>query len=483
MGGKERFYYDIMALHPEVTGSCILVIVHYPDRSKKRFIVDCGLFQEEKYSKYNEDFPFDAENIDFCIVTHNHVDHTGRLPLLVKNGFKGNIYTSVDTKTLLPLALYDSYKVLSDMAKRNHTKNLYSDSYVATTLQRVKPVKFAQNQLPTTELEYCETVDVDESIKITMLPNGHLPGAAVVLVSIRYPGYQSIDLMFTGDFNSKNMFFDVPDIPEAIKKLPLTIVQESTYGTTDSSETIRTFEKNVLDCINNGGTAVNMVFSLGRMQEVLYTLKVMQDEGKLSTDIPIYVDGSLGQSYTQIYLKGLIYIKEEMQNFLPQNVFWVNKLSRSEALNSVECKIVVTTSGMGNYGPAPQYIIRYIRQGKNLIQFTGYTAEGTLGARLKEAENGDIVKVGGMFVTKQAKVEYTTEFSAHAKADEIIAFLQQFENLKLVLVNHGETEVKEEFAKRIVKEVNAKDVGILDRSQLYRVGPYGFVKSMSTRFS
>lgn len=92
MGSKERFYVDIMALHPEVTGSCILLIVNYPDGEKKRFIVDCGLFQESEYAKYNEGFPFNAENIEFCVITHNHVDHTGRLPLLTKQGFSGDIY-------------------------------------------------------------------------------------------------------------------------------------------------------------------------------------------------------------------------------------------------------------------------------------------------------------------------------------------------------------------------------------------------------
>ena len=137
MGAKERFYVDIMALQPEVTGSCNLVIVNYPNGEKTRFIVDCGLFQESDYSQYNASFPFNAENIEFCVVTHNHVDHTGRLPLLVKKGFTGEIYTSKATAILLPLALADSYKVLKDVAKRNNAKQLYSESDVAETLRHV----------------------------------------------------------------------------------------------------------------------------------------------------------------------------------------------------------------------------------------------------------------------------------------------------------------------------------------------------------
>ncbi len=385
MGSKERFYVDIMALQPEVTGSCNLVIVNYPNGEKTRFIVDCGLFQESEYSKYNECFPFNAENIEFCAITHNHVDHTGRLPLLVKKGFTGEIYTSKATAILLPLALADSYKVLKDVAKRNNTKQLYSESDVAETLRHVSATDFTKS------------VDINPNIRLTMFKNGHLIGAALILIQVRYKGYPNINLLFTGDYNNKNIFFNIPKLRKAVKRLPLTIIQESTYGTTNSDEVTECFEENVLKCIRSGGTVVNMAFSLGRFQEILYKLKTMQDEGKLSTDIPIFADG-------------------------------------------------------------------------------------TLGSRLKMAQDGDVVTIGGMVAIKKARVEYTTEFSAHAKADEMIEFLQQFEDIKLILINHGETSVKEEFAKRILQEVNSKNVGILNREYLYRVGPYGFIKTMSTKF-
>lgn len=470
MGIKERFYVDIMALHPGVTGSCNLVIVNYPDGEKTRFIVDCGIFQEEDYSQYNRGFSFCAENVEFCVITHNHVDHTGRLPLLVKEGFRGPIYTSSSTRVLLPLALEDAYKVLKDVAKRNNTKQLYSDMDVFKTLPLIEPIEFLKEK------------DVDEHIRITMFNNGHLVGAAIVLVQIRYKGYEDINLLFTGDYNNKNVFFQVKKLPKLVKKMPLTIIQESTYGTTNSCESVECFEKNILECIENGGTAVNLVFSLGRFQEILYKLKNMQDSGKLSTDIPIFADGKLGLKYTRLFLEGRLDLKEEAINFLPQNLNFVTKENREEVLESEQSKIIVTTSGMGTYGPAPQYIIKYIRGEKNLIQFTGFTAEGTLGSRLKNAKEGEMVSVGGMLVMKMARVEYTTEFSAHAKADEMIEFLKQFTDIKLILVNHGEPAVKEKFAKRIIREIDPKNIGILDREYLYRVGHHGFIKTMSTKF-
>ena len=122
MGKKERFYADLMATQPEVTGSCNLIIVKLPNDETIRFVVDCGLFQEKEYEELNNALPFNAENVDFCLVTHNHVDHTGRLPLMVKKGFFKKIYATETTCKLLPLALNDSFKVLRDISKRKKQK-------------------------------------------------------------------------------------------------------------------------------------------------------------------------------------------------------------------------------------------------------------------------------------------------------------------------------------------------------------------------
>ena len=137
---------------------------------------------------------------------------------------------------------------------------------------------------------------------------------------------------------------------------------------------------------------------------------------------------------------------------------------------------------MGSYGPAQVYIPEYITNKNALIHFTGYTAEGTLGYELKNAEVGDIVEVAGLLLKKGAQVEYTTEYSAHAKADEMIDFLKQFTNLKLILINHGELSTKNIFAERIVKEVEPKRVGVLGKEYFFRVNQYGLVKTLATKF-
>ena len=470
MGSKERFYADIMALQPEVTGSCNLVIVKYPNGKSSKFVVDCGLFQERTYQEHNRSFPFDSDNIDFVLVTHNHVDHVGRLPLLVKNGYEGKIYTSKQTETFLPLALYDSCKVLKDTAKRNHTKNLYDEENVATTLSRV------------VGCDYEQSICVSSNIKATFFKNGHLIGAALILVQISYPGYTDINILFTGDFNNKNVFFDVPDLPNWVLNLPLTIVQESTYGYMDSTEIKPVIQDNIVSCIEKGKTALCMVFSLGRCQEILYMLKCMQKDGKIDRNIPIYLDGKLAFRYTELYCKAELDIKEEMLDFLPENLTYVDKVSRPSIIEDNNSKVIVTTSGMGTYGPAQVYIPAYIGREGCLIQFTGYTAEGTLGRELKDTLKGGVVTAGGLVKIKYANVEYTNEMSAHAKADEMLAFLKKFNNLKLVLVNHGELESKKILAARITDEVKPKDVAILGRDYLFRISPYGLIRSFTTSY-
>lgn len=470
MGKSERFYADVMAMHPEVTGSCNLVIVKLPNGETIRFVVDCGLFQEREYEELNSTLPFYPEKVEFAVVTHNHVDHTGRLPFMVKNGFDKALYTTKTTCQLLPLALYDSYKVLKDVAKRKNRSYLYSEADVEKTLSLLKPCQFA------------ETIEVSQNVKITFLKNGHLIGAAMILVRISYPEFNDINLLFTGDYKSSNLFFDVDPVPEWILDLPLTVIQESTYGNMDTSQIHKCFKDNILDCISNSGTVVAPVFSLGRSQEILYELKCMQDEGVLSKEVPIYLDGSLAIRYTDLFIKGKLDIKENMLNFLPENLTYVNRSNRMYVLEDTERKIILTTSGMGSYGPAQVYIPEYITRKNALIHFTGYTAEGTLGSRLKNTPLGDTVEIGGLIARKLARVEYTTEYSAHAKANEMIEFLKQFRNLKLVLVNHGEAEVKNTFANRILKEVETKNVGLLGRDYFFRVSPYGLVKTLSTKF-
>lgn len=474
MGNVNRLYVDVIALHSEVTGSCMLLIVKFPNGCTKRLILDCGLFQECTYSQLNRLLPFDCSAIDYVFVTHNHVDHTGRLPLLVKNGYRGPIFMTDTTSKLISLALEDSYKVLRNKAKMAHEDQLYLDSDVEETLHLVKGCP------------YEKTIRLDENIKVTFFMNGHLPGASIILLQIKYrehdKHYEDVNLLFTGDYNNKNLFFDVPSIPKWVHQLPVTIIQESTYGDMDSTSVEYVFERNVLNAIAEGKEVVVPVFSLGRSQEIMYILKTWQDQGKLSKEVPIYLDGKLARRYTDIYLRDGLDNKEECRSFLPENFTEVcNSDIRQSIMNDNACKIILTTSGMGSYGPAQTYLPAYLKRSNALIHFTGYCAEGTLGRRLYDCVKNDKVDIAGLQVKKLADVAFTSEFSAHAKADELIDFLRPFENIKLLLVNHGTAEKKEIYANRVVDEIDPKNVGILGRDYFFRVDGYGLVKSLSSK--
>lgn len=471
MGNKFKMYLDVMACHPEVTGSCFLCVLKLPDRQTIKFLVDCGLFQEEKYSNLNDDLPFDCENIDFVLLTHNHVDHTGRLPLLFKRGFRGKIYTSNPTKLLLPLALNDSYKVLSDVYKRNHKKRLYDEKDVKLTLENVEGLNFN------------EKIKVTPNIYITLLKNGHLFGASMILVEISYPDEEPINLLFTGDYNNKNYFFEVDDIPKEVKDLRISVIIESTYGDMSVKEVNSDyFQQKVIEAVSEDKTIVLPSFSLGRSQEVLLELKKLQDSNVLDDNIPIYFDGKLAHAYTKILLNFKSLINFEIEDFLPNSLTFVDSDIRETLLNTDETKIIVTTSGMGTYGPAQVYIPYFISKQKALILFTGYTAEGTLGSELKVSNNGDIVKVGGLLCKKQAEVSYCNQFSAHAKKEELIELLNKFNNLRAVLINHGEEITKQRFAESVLERIDTNKVGIIDREYFFRIGSFGIIKSLSTKF-
>lgn len=473
MGQKNRLYVDIMSTHPEVTGSCILCIAKYQTGEKIKFAVDCGLFQEEKYETLNLSLPFNSKELDFILATHNHIDHIGRLPFAVKEGFYKNIFTTKATKKLMKPALENSCKVLQDLAKRNNTKPLYDEINVEETLKRVNGCDFNT------------PVEVVPNVKVTLFKNGHLPGAALILAQISSYYSEDINILFTGDYNNKNVFFDVPELPQWVYDLPLTIVTESTYGEVNSSDLNQTFESNIIEAVKQNKNIVIPVFSLGRAQEILYLLKKMQDSQKITTNYPIYLDGPLTQTYTGIYQKSNIGINDELkENFLPSNLNYI--LSCEERLSitsNPRPKIVVTSSGMASHGPAQMHIPAVISRENGLVHFTGYTAEGTLGRRLQETAYNEPVSVGGLIVKKLGEVKYTNEFSSHAKADEMIDFLKKFNNLKLVLINHGQTETKEKFASRIIDSVHPKNVGILGRDYFFRINSYGLVKTMGTKFT
>ncbi len=469
MGKKEKFYASITALHPEVSGSCIHVCVKHPDGRKNIFIVDCGLFQEKKYEQLNkEKFPFDCENIDFVLITHNHTDHMARLPMLTKGGFYKKIYATKATSHLMGPALMNSYQIMKENAKRMKLKPLYDDTDVENVLMQVVPC----------ELE--KTIDVNDGIKITYCDNGHLIGAGMILVQISEPGEEDINLFFTGDYKPDNLLKEVNDIPDWITELPVTIVIESTYGNIEKSEIKKHFEEDIERLLKDGKSLILPLIAQERVQSTLYKLKMMQEDGRISKDIPMSLDGKLAQTYTNMFRNCDLGLSEDKIDFLPENLTMVDKKNRGQIIGYKGQQIILTTSGMLDHGPAQIYIPEFIENENYVFYISNYCAEGTLGRKLLEAEENSTIKLLDNEYQIKASIMWTEESSSHGKANELEALLRKFKHPELVLINHGEESSQEAFAERVDNAKITKDVELLSGHSA-RVTHYGLSKIMGAK--
>lgn len=468
MGKRYKFSADIAGKHGGVTGSCILVSVHSPI-SDVKFVVDCGLYQGEPNSeaKNDADLDFKASKIDFVLVTHNHTDHIGRLPVLYKNFYYGKVHTTVDTKKMMPLALKDNEKIIKLYAEKNKKKPIYNSNDVDSVVSNIEAHEFN------------ETFEPYPEIKVTMFKNGHLVGAAIILVQITCDGYEDINLLFTGDYKSNNIFFNVPELPNWVKELPLHIICESTYGCVDAEEVHENvFISNLEKWFKEGKrTIVVPALSQGRYQEVNYDIKVAQKKGIIDPSIPVRGDGNLAIKYSNIYKYGLD-IREDMKDFLPFNFSFVEGEERESIIRNVSSpQIIITTSGMGTFGPAQEYLARLIERPDVGIHFTSYLSHESLGKRLLEAPQNEMLTVGAVVKRKNATVLTTGQYSSHAKRNEIINFLKQFHNIRSICINHGEPEVKEKFAIHC-KNVLQTQVAVLGDGYTLRVDTWGLVKTI-----
>ena len=464
---KEQVTCHMTSLNPEVTGSLHYVTVK-KDLRTINFIVDCGLYQEKAYNELNsKKFPFYEEKVDFVLITHNHADHMGRLPYLVNGGFTGKIYATRDTSKLMKIALEDSFKIEKEEARKQKRPLMYDLNDFENTLNQIVPCNFE-------EVQY-----VDKNVKVTFFMNGHLLGAAIILVQISFHGEKDINLLFTGDYKPHNIFFDVKGLPEWVQELPLTVVTESTYGYMDTTEVSYHMEKDLVQAIKAGKTVLITVFAQGRTQEILYLLKDMQRQGKISEEIPIRLDGNLAQQYTYVYKNCDLLVEYGKDEFLPKNISMISKENRMGIIQDRRQQIILTTSGMADHGPAQLYLENWVSRKDILVYIPGYTSPDTLGYKLQHPINGKVI-INGKDCSMNAEVITTSEWSSHAKADEIIKFLQQFKHLNMVLINHGQFEVKDQFAQRVIEQVKTKHVGILGETT-YRISCYGYVKHMGAK--
>lgn len=473
MGTQIRNYAKLMAANNGVTGSNFVLTSILPHGREINLMVDCGIFKEKKDEKYNDSLIFNPRKIDYAFITHVHDDHIGKLPLLMKQGYRGEVYCSSDSKILAPLVLADSQKIQAINARRQRRPAPYELSHVYEARRRLVSSRYNKWRI------------LDQNVRYMLLGNGHLQGAAMMLINLRDHNGEEVYFLFTGDLAEDNLFFDVPRIPPKILGLPLNIITEATYGDVNSYEEQEpNFWSEMEKLSRTCTTIVIPTFSLGREQEMLYNIKCMQKCRVLSKKIEIDVDGRLGINYTKLFLSGVLNISSHMRDFLPENCNFIeSQEERERIMRSSKPKIIITTSGMATHGPAQFWIPHYVSDKSAAIFFTGYCASGTYGRKLLEAEQGEyfFADNGRLLGQKMATVLQTSEFSKHIRADEEIEFLSKFKNIKSITYSHGEPEVKDMMAERTFRELGIRKVGVINRKVGFCIGKYGITKTFETR--
>jgi len=393
-------------------------------------LIDCGLFQgdHESYLKNWNAFDFDARDIDAVVLTHAHLDHCGRLPRLIAQGYRGKIYCTPATAELAEVVLEDNLHIMAEKAAYEKLPALYSAKDIQTTRERWK------------HLNYYQTFSLSEKINLTLFNAGHILGSSMAMIET-----DNKKILFTGDLGAKNMPL-VKDADE-IKQADYVIL-DSTYGDRVHEQT-KVRDQRLLDHVQKitikNSTLVISVFAIERTQDIL---KVLNDyyEKHLDFKVPVYLDSPMAESATQVYSKYQDQLNQKSQDTLRHDndifsfphLHIMRTVNDSKKINSVPApKIIVTGSGMAEGGRILHHLAHYAPNKNDHILFMGFQVPGTLGHSLTSgAFDFDYF---GKKVKVAATIEKQDGFSAHADQSDIIDWLNNFSiKPKKVFLAHGD---------------------------------------------
>jgi metallo-beta-lactamase family protein len=410
-----------------VTGSKYLLEV-----GRLRILVDCGLFQGLKQLRLKNwaKLPIDPASVDAVILTHAHIDHTGYLPLFVRNGFAGKVYCTYGTRDLCEILLPDSAHLQEEEAKfankygfsKHHPAlPLYTRDDALKALSLLSPVDFEQE------------VNLGDGVSFTMTPNGHILGSAFARIS---DGKKSI--VFSGDIGRPQHL--LINAPTPIKQADY-LVLESTYGdrTHDKTDPKIKLAETINRTIKRGGKVIVPVFAVGRAQEILYSIHLLKAEGKIA-DVPVYLNSPMAIDATQIFVRhsGEHRLSHAECEAMCRTARMVNTVEQSKALNeNRQPMIILAASGMASGGRVVHHIEAFAPNPHNTILFVGFQAAGTRGAAMVGGASS--VKIHGEYVPINAEIGFISNMSAHGDYLEILDWLRGFESApKRTFITHGE---------------------------------------------
>ncbi len=431
-----------------VTGSNFLLETHTPGGEPFRVLIDCGLRQGSRYVERDnfEPFPFNPSEIKAVFVTHAHIDHTGLLPKLVKQGFNGKIYGTAPTRDFAYELLMDSQDILRREAEQLKEDFLYEASDVEKVVALWQTVK------------YKEEVMVGP-IKATFRDVGHILGSMSPILTV-----EGKSIVFSGDLGNADPAL-IPKYDVLSDISPDYCVMESTYGDRmhENQNTRRDILEDVIeDAIKSGGTLMIPAFAMERTQDLLYEINELMEHGRIP-NIHVFMDSPLAIKLTKVYEKYRDQLTPDVEKLTKHLGFFDFKMLKmtptteeSKAINDApNPKIIIAGSGMSNGGRILHHERRYLSDPKSTILFIGYQAAGTLGRRVLDGE--PTVKMFGEEIAVRCKVRSISGYSAHADQKTLMEWIYPMRrSLKKVFLVHGEPEASTVLATKI-KDILAVD--------------------------
>lgn len=431
----------------EVTGS-----KHLLKANGLNILIDCGMFQgrRKEAERKNRNLPFDSSKIDFAICTHGHYDHCGNYPSLIKSGYDNTIYSTEATKEIAEIVMKDSAHIqksdIEFLRKRAIKEGkefeeilpLYNEEDVIAVMQYWQGI------------EYNKYIELKNGVRFKLIDAGHILGSAQVVFEIEDKNCKIIRILFTGDIGRKGM----PILRDPAIDLDFNyfdyIICESTYGYRLHSK-FENLEDELAQFINRvydrKGRIIIPAFAIGRTQELIYLIHLLEDKNKIPKNLEIFVDSPMSFNITKIFEKYNDYYDEETkQAFImhSKNPFGFNKLryiqsvEESKKLNDITKCIIISSSGMAEAGRVLHHLANSIEDPKNAICIVGFMAENTLGRRILEKEKE--VKIFGKYYKNNAELVVFDSFSAHADYSDICDYLKNYDKNKLknIFLIHGE---------------------------------------------
>lgn len=438
-----------------VTGSCYLCEI-----GEIKLIIDCGMFQggSEADELNHNDFLFNPADIDYLLLTHAHIDHSGRIPQLVKRGFKGRIITTNATKDLCGIMLPDSAFIQETETEWINRKRQRAGKALIEPLYTAKD---AEESLKNFEgVEYNQIFNINNNITIRFQNAGHILGSAILEIWVKEQAGE-LKLVFSGDLGSKNSpLLDFPAIIEGADY----VVMESTYGNRlhkDTKNKALHLLDIILETAEKGGNIVIPSFAIERTQEILYELNTLK-EAKTSKlkNIPVFVDSPLAINATRIFKNNSAYLNQATNDLINSgddpfefpNLIFTETADESKAINfEKQSCIIISASGMCDAGRIKHHLKHNLWRNESSVVFVGYQANGSLGRKI--IEGAKTIKILGEEINIQSNIYSLLGFSGHADQQGLLDWIGSFKKKpKKIFLTHGEEDAIAEFSKLITEK-------------------------------